>query len=287
MAVMYNQQNVDEKYSGILEPNLYYDSIFVPGVTFTDKYTEGPAGGIFVHKLSTSPSEVGKPGRDFKDEETKDGLIQIVLNNNFQKSKKIYSVQASAVGFDLANENLSLAIRENKESWQASGLACLVSESKAATSTAALTVDKLKEDIINTRKEITRNKGKADIILASPETYALMLLGAGKEFTPVTNERITTTGNVGQWLGFTIFEVPHLAEPNGKYYNYAGILKTASFANVDYIMYNSQTLSIVNNFETVRLRDSERFVGTLAQVEMNSGYRITNSDLALVRSHTA
>ena len=62
MSVMYNAQNVDEKYAAILEPNLYYGSIFVPGVTCTDKYQIGPAGGIFVHKLSTSAVEVGKPG---------------------------------------------------------------------------------------------------------------------------------------------------------------------------------------------------------------------------------
>lgn len=110
MSVKYNEQFVDEKYSSILEPNLYYGSVFVPGVTFTDKYQIGPAGGIYVHKLSTTACEVGTPGRDFTDEETKDTLIQIVMNNNYQKSKKIYGVQAAACGIALANENLAAAI---------------------------------------------------------------------------------------------------------------------------------------------------------------------------------
>lgn len=107
MSVKYNNQFVDEKYSSILEPNLYYGSVFVPGVTFTDKYQIGPAGGIYVHKLSTTSCEVGKPGRDFTNEETSDELIQILLNNNYQKSKKIYGVQAAACGIALANENLA------------------------------------------------------------------------------------------------------------------------------------------------------------------------------------
>jgi hypothetical protein len=50
MAIQYNNLYVDEKYSGILEPNLYYNSIFVPGATYSDRYQIGPAGGIFVHK---------------------------------------------------------------------------------------------------------------------------------------------------------------------------------------------------------------------------------------------
>ena len=43
MAIKYNQLNVDEKYSGILEPNLYYNNVLVPGVTCTDKYKTGRA----------------------------------------------------------------------------------------------------------------------------------------------------------------------------------------------------------------------------------------------------
>ena len=40
----------DDKYSALLEPNLWYNNIFIPGVTYTDKYQLGPAGQIFVHK---------------------------------------------------------------------------------------------------------------------------------------------------------------------------------------------------------------------------------------------
>ena len=54
MAIKYNELNVDEKYSGIFEPNLYYNPVLVPGVTCTDKYETGPAGQIYVHKLTTS-----------------------------------------------------------------------------------------------------------------------------------------------------------------------------------------------------------------------------------------
>lgn len=92
MAVIYGEQYVDEKYSSAIEPNLYTDTVLVPGLTYTDKWQEGPGGSIVVHKLTTDAVAVGTPGRDFTDEAADDDLLPIVLNNNFQKSRKIYGV---------------------------------------------------------------------------------------------------------------------------------------------------------------------------------------------------
>ncbi len=286
MSVKYNNQFVDEKYSSILEPNLYYGSVFVPGVTFTDKYQTGPAGGIYVHKLSTSACDVGKPGRDFTNEETSDELIPILLNNNYQKSKKIYGVQAAACGIALANENLANAIKEAREGWQMSMLGCLVNEGKAATDTTVPTVDNIKEIIIKARQQIITAKGTANIVLCSPDFYSLILLSAGKDFTPSANDRINASGNVGVWLGFTFVECAGASAANAKYYDHTGTLKTVSLSGFDFAMYNWQTLSGVTNFETARLRDAEGFVGTLAQVEMNSGFRVTNNALTVIHKHT-
>lgn len=287
MAIMYNSQNVDEKYSPILEPNLYYGSIFIPGITCTDRYETGPAGAIMVHKLSTSACEVGKPGRDFTDEETKDTLIPILMNNNYLKSKKIYGVQASAVSFPLANENLSIAVQETGEGNQYGGLACLVQESKAATDTTEADAANVKHIILEARKQFAKGKGKADVMLCSPDFYTTVLEAAGDKMTPVMNDRINATGNVGQWLGFLFVEAPHLSAASAKYYDHTGTLKTVALDKVDFVMYNHNALSIIPNFETARLVDSEDFNGCKAQVELNAGYRVTNSDLALVHKHAA
>ena len=284
MSVMYNQQNVDEKYSAILEPNLYYNPVMVPGVTFSDKYETGPAGQIFVHKLGTTAAEPGKPGRDFEDEETKDELIPIQLNNNFQKSKKIYSVQSSAVSFALAEENLSAAVAECREGWMRSGIACLAQEGTAATLTTEIT--DIKEDIVATREEIVSAKGRANVVLCTPQYYSKVLLAAGKDFTPTMNDRIASSGNVGNWLGFLFIEA-NGATGTVKYYDHTGTLKTVDLSGVQYVMYYHEALSIVSNFETTRLVDSENFVGTKAQVEMNAGYRVTNPSLVRVRKVTA
>lgn len=42
----YGGYNVTEKYSSIVEPNLYYDSIFQPGMTYTDKFQGDAASGL-------------------------------------------------------------------------------------------------------------------------------------------------------------------------------------------------------------------------------------------------
>lgn len=281
MGIKYGQLNVDEKYSRLLEPNLFAESILVPGVTYTDQYEEGPAGGIFVHKLKTTAVEPGTPGRDFSDEAAQDDLIQILLNNNYQKSKKMYGVQAAAVDFPLADENLSLAVSEVKEGRQLSALACLVQEGTADGDTAAIT--KPTNAFIKTRQIITTAKGKSDIVLCHPEYFAMLLEEAGEKFTPVHNDRVAATGAIGTYLGHTFIEVPQLAEASGKYYDSAGTLKTVDFSNVQYIAYNHMALSIVDNLEAMRIVDSENFVGSKAQVEMNTGFKVTNAKLVSVR----
>ncbi len=285
MPTLYNQLHVDEQYSRILEPNLFTDAIFVPGVTCTDEYQTGAAGKIYVRKLKTSAAEPGKPGRDFSDESAQDELIPITINNDYMKSKKIYGVQAAAVSIPLGNENLSLATQECGAGRQVSAFACLIQEGKATTETAAVAEGKPREDAIATRKEIVSAKGKADICLCHPDYYAEILKVAGKDFLPSTNERVTATGNVGVWLGITFFECPDLTSTEGKYYDHADTLKTVSFANVDYIMYNHKALSILSNFEAARLIDAENFVGAKAQVELNCGFRVTNPELVRVRKH--
>ena len=282
MSVQYGNVNVDEKYSPIIEPNLYYNSVFAPGKTFTDKYETGPAGGIYVHKLATTVVGVGTPGRDFTDVTASDSLIQIVLNNNFQQSKKIYGVQAAAVGINLANEELSVAVAEVAESWNAAGLACLISEGTTASSTASITKSSVKKAIIDARKQIVSAKGKADVLLASPDTFACILEAAGSEFVPEMNEFINQTGTVGQWLGLTVLECAALAASSGEYYNAAGSKVTASFSGVDFIMYNKEALSIVTNVDVARIVNSENFNGSKAQVEMNSGFKVTSAAQVVV-----
>ena len=287
MGIKYGSLNVDEKYSGILEPNLYFDSILVPGVTYTDKYQTGPAGGIYVHKLNTTAVTVGTPGRDFSDEASSDTLIPILLNNNYMKSKKIYGVQAAAVSFDLANEQLATATQEIKESRQQSALGCLVQEGTTSTVKTAITANAVNA-VLDEAAQI--KKGKANVVLCSPDFYALVLKESGKNFTPVKNDEVAATGAIGDLYGFTWIRAAGLGEQEAKYYDSTGTLKTVALSKttpVDFILYNSEALSIVDNLESYRIVDSENFTGSKAQVEINTGMKVTTPALVRVRVHTA
>ena len=284
MGIKYGTLNVDEKYSRLLEPNLFADSFLSPGITYTDQYEEGAAGGIYVHKLNTTAVEPGTPGRDFSDEALADELIPILLNNNYQKSKKIYGVQANAVSFAAADEALSLATAEVKEGRQLSALACLVQEGTADADATDIT--DATGAFLASREVITTAKGKSNVVLCHPEYFTMMLKEAGGKFTPVRNDRIAETGSIGTYMGHLFVECPQLAATQGKYYNSAGTLKTVSFDKVQYIVYNYMALSIIDNLEAMRIVDSENFVGSKAQVEMNTGFKVTNSKMAVVRKKT-
>ena len=121
--------------------------------------------------------------------------------------------------------------------------------------------------------------------MCAPSFYALILKAAGSEFLPVTNEAMAATGNVGMFLGMTWVEAGAMAAGSAKYYDHTDTLQTVDFSKVDFVVYHHSALSAVTNFETARLVDSEGFVGSRAQVEMNAGFRVREPKLCRVHSH--
>lgn len=283
MAIMYNNQGVDERYSDKLEANLYFASVLVPGVTCSDDYVDGPASGVYVVKPNFTPAEPGVPGRDFEDEAEE--LMKISLGNNFQRSRKVYGAQVGSVSDDLRDQSLAAAQRDVQSGWASAGVACLVNEGTADADATAPTVDNAKELVVNARTAIIQQGAVPDVVLCAPSFYALILKTAGKEFLPVTNERMSATGNVGMYLGMTWVEAPALAQASGKYYDYTDTLQTVDFSKVDFAVYPHEMLSAVTNFETARLVDSEEFMGVKAQVELNSGFRVRDAALCVVHKH--
>jgi hypothetical protein len=118
-----------------------------------------------------------------------------------------------------------------------------------------------------------------------------MILNAfGKEFLPVTNEKVQLEGRVAKWLGFLIVECQALASADGvEYIDYTGATKTItsdSLDGIDFVMYNNLALSVIDNLSRLRLIDTDPdFAGTYAQVVTNTGFRVTNSNLVCVRKH--
>lgn len=292
MSVIYGNMNVDEKYSPLFEPNLYYGDWMVPGVTYTDKYQVGPAGGYYVHKLNKGePVVPGLPGQDFVHELAGDDLIQIILNNSFRKSRKLYNVQAAAIEAPVAEQLMADTTKLVRQSINGSGIAALINEGTASAETAAITADNVKQAVIDARASMVEGAAaSAKIILASPKTYAAMLAAFGRDFVPNTNERIQTSGLVGNWYGFTVIECAHLASKvSYTYRNYAGIEKTVSpddLAKINFILYDPEAFSALTNLAMYRITDqSVDFNGSLSQAEVNMGFRVTNPELVYIHKN--
>ena len=286
MSIQYNSQYVDEKYLPILEPNLYTDTVLIPGVTYTDKYVTGPAGQLFVHKLTKGDRIVPKaPGQDFSNVETSDSLIAIALNNNFQSSRKIYGVQENAVDFNLAEENLSTAIAVIRESRQYSALACMAKEGTMTTDNTSITTGATAVTaLLNMRKEIKDAHGQANFCLVNTNVYRLLLSEVG---IVINGDPAVRDAELLRRFGLNIIECNSFDITNAKYINYAGNTVTVNLSTVLMIMGYSEAFSIVPNLEAMRLHDSEHFIGTLAQVEMNMGFRVTSADQIIVKATTA
>ena len=285
MAVLYGNQYVDENYSKTIEPNLYTDTVLIPGVTFTQKYMEGPGGGIFVHKLDSGNAVVpGIPGRDFSDEAAEDALIPIVFNNNFMKSRKIYGVQAAAVKFSMAEEYLADALNITKEGRQYSGLACLVKEGTASNNTNEVTAENAVNILTSLRKTIKDNKGKANFALVSTNVYAILLdkLGLASVMDPAV-----VSGELLKRFGLTIIECNGFDNATAKYYNNAGELQTVDLTGVDMIVGYNEAFSVLDNFATYRIVDSENFSGSKAQVEYNTAFTVNSPAQIIVKKHAA
>lgn len=283
----YGSTYVNENYSKILEPNLYGDAIMQPNQTFNNQYQGDAAAGLVKIYKTTRDSAVDPttPAGDFSNESIANTLIDLRLNNSFRKSKKIYQVAANSVPYKLADETLSTAIKDIQEGWQYSALACLAYEGTDLADYTAVTKDNIKSYVLTARKTLRNNHAKPNTVIASVAVYSAMLELAGGDYTPSKNENTLTTGRVGMWLGMTWYEGDLLDNEQAKYYDHAGTLRVVDLTDVDFIMYDSTTFHIVDNLNAMRIKDAEGFVGSLAQVEINTGFRVSNAEKVVVKKN--
>ena len=280
---------VDDRFSALIEPNLFDANVFQPGMTFTDKYTLGAAGQIFIHKLTKVTVTAGQPGQDFTDTNTADQIIQITLDKAFRRSEKIYGATAAAVAYPVAAAHLEQAMADIREAWNKQAALSIFNEKintanntvvgpASVLGTTALDKDNVYKSIVDDRAVLVAEGARPDVLIVSPAVYALLL--QSPEFVRASDLAFNaaSTGVVGQVAGLNVMEYQGL--PAGVDVNTGG---SAALRDVEYFMYDHDAFSIVTNVEVMRLIDSERFNGTLAQVEIVSGYKLTNTERALMK----
>jgi hypothetical protein len=145
-------------------------------------------------------------------------------------------------------------------------------------SSVALTKENIYKSVVDDRAVLVAQGARPDVILVSPAVYALLL--QSEEFVRASDLAYETaaSGIVGRIAGLNVFEYQGL--PTSYSLTLSG---TPTNFDVEYVIYDHDAFSIVSNVEVIRVIDSERFNGSLAQVEIVSGYTLTNPDRAVVK----
>lgn len=283
MALVVGSAAVATGMSPIVEGGLYADEIFQDGITFTSGHDVGNAGQIQVEVYSPDNSIEPKiPGADFVNSEYANTVIDINTNNSFQKSQKVPAyVQATMPTSVLLNKTWAVT-EDIRIARQKTGLAVLATEGTTSADTDAITSANIKEKVLALRKELRKKHARPDVVIASVDTYSVMLETAGKDYTPVANDSVIATGRVGYWMGMLWAEATLLGG-SFKYRNASGASQTADTSNVELIMYDHMAYSIIDKLVMLRTIDNPNAAGALVQEEVDTGFKVTNPACVTVK----
>ena len=280
--------NGDERYSAIVEPNLYSNAIFQPGITYTDKYEVADAFAAKVAKVGVGAYADPSTGvGDYSHEAASDELITIPYNNCFKESKKMYNIQMQSVSYNMGEENLAVAIQKVRVRKDRSGVACLVHEGTVSAVKDASTATTLKANVLAVKKELLDDDANPTVAICTNEFYTTMLSIANNEFTSDVKNFVSQEGQVGRWLGILWIPTSILNLASAKYYDNTGSLQTVDFDKVEFVMYDADAYSILGNVTDNGLYDGHpAFNGVAAQSELYAGFKLTNPKRARVKKVT-
>lgn len=287
----------DDKYSPLLEPNLWYNNPFIPNVSFTAKYQLGAAGQIFVHKPGVAAITATVPGADFSDAIVQDSLITIPLNKQFNRSRKIYGATLAAVAYPAAASEMETAIKEIQKAWVKEAYLALATDSSvqvASNVTTVLATDAsdVYSTIVSSRQQLVEDGVMPDTLIVSPKVYALLLNSDEFQRTGAIGDRVVSDAFVGRVAGLNVFEYQGVDSDIADSTTISGgtgsDITWATGDEMEYVMYQHDAFSIVTSVEAIRLvEEPTRFVGTLAQVQIVSGFKVTNPTCVLLKYHDA
>ena len=284
---------VDDRYSPLVEPNLFAGNVFVPGVSFTDKYQLGAAGQIMVHKPGISTVSATAPGADFTETVVKDSIITISLDKQFNRARKIYGATVASVAYEIAAAELEAALSEVREAWNLEAASAIVDADgiRVASNVTTLTAaNDIYDAIVDARQELRTLKAHPDTILVSPTTYGKLLKSEEFQRSVDLDNQVIRDAYVGRIAGLNVFEYENLEDAAGNLTNINGgnddITWDADNDALEFIVYDHDALSIVTSVNVVGVWDGmPRFNGVDASVEIVSGFKLTNASRAILKIH--
>ena len=284
---------VDDRFSPLVEPNLFAGNVFQPGISFTDKYQLGAAGQIIVHKPGIATVTATTPGADFTETVVADSTITIALNKQFNRARKIYGATVATVAYGIAAAELETALQEVKAAWNLEAASAIVDAQYIrvlSNVTTACAANDIYDTIVDARQALRALKANPDTIIVSPTTYGLLLKPDEFQRSVPIDNQVVRDAYVGRIAGCNVFEYESLSDAAGNINDYnAGstdITWDATNDSLEFIMYDHDALSIVTAVNVVGIFDGmPRFNGIDAEVEMVSGFKLTNPSRAILKIH--
>ncbi len=284
---------VDDKYSPLVEPNLFAGNVFQPGVTFTDKYQIGPAGQIFVHKPGTGTVTATVPGADFSETVVQDSLITISLNKQFNRARKVYGATVASVAYGIAAAELETALQEVRAAWNIEAASAIVDADGirvASNVTTVTAANDVYDTIVDARQALRALKANPDTIIVSPTVYGKLLKSDEFQRSVDMDNEVIRDAYVGRIAGLNVYEYEDLGSAAGDLTNINGttadITWQAGTDELEFIVYDHDALSIVTSVNVVGIWDGmPRYNGVACEVEIVSGFKLTNPSRAILKIH--
>lgn len=279
MALVINSAaTVATGMSPIVDSALAADSVFIDGVSYSSEHDIGNAGQIQVVVDSLTTVEPGVPGANFSDNEYANTVVDVNINNSFKESDKVPSYFENTMPVDLLMQktlHVSESIRVGR---QKTILAAVVNALTAASDTTAIDASNVKAKVLAARTALRKAFANPNVIIASVDVYSAMLTVAGSEYTPVRNDEVVREGRIGYWMGILWIECPLLdGSSSYKWIDATGTTQTVNCSKVEFIMYQADKLAVIDRLDGLRVKESEKFFGSLVQGEVVTGIKVKNA----------
>ena len=289
-TVKINDIHVNESLSKVFRDVLYHETHWIPGATFTEKFQNpGVTGGVvYVNKLNKTAIAPAVPGGDFSDTEGVTNQVAVHLNNSFLRSEKVRNITMQQLSEDttLQASTFEKVLLEAQEGWNIAFTAKVAAEGTDIEDYTDITSENVKEKFLALRKSLVDKKVRPTFAIVSTVVYNAMLAAAGDDFVPTANNEIFRTGLVGRYFGIDIYESTALSEEAAQYRDEAGDLKTVDLTDFEIIMARKDDIVNIVSLEMARIKDSERFNGSLAQVELVAGFKVLDPERVAVKLNT-
>jgi len=186
---------------------------------------------------------------------------------------------------------METAIQEVRQGWTKAAYVALATDTSVTvsdTTDTAATASTIYDLIVADRQKLVEDGANPDTIVVSPEIYGLLLKSDEFQRTGTIGDTAVADGRVGRIAGMNVVEYQAvdsaIADDTTISGGASSDITWATADKMEYVMYDSDAFSIVTSVEAIRLvEEPTRFVGTLAQVQIVSGFKVTNPARVLLK----